>query len=120
MDKVVSSVAALAIPGVAFQMAKSATGHAGAAGTTTALKALGPGGMAGGLATLGVVGLVSKEAVEFAFGAIYAAVVKELARRGESVDSMKERIDGYPVSRSLKLKLRESLEKHEGASAEAS
>lgn len=111
MDKIVSSIAALGVPGLVLVVAIGATGYAGAAGLTAALAALGPGGMIGGLVTLGVIGLVSKGVSEFGFDAIFSAVVKELVKRGESVDAMAKKINGYPVSPNLKRRLNEELSK---------
>ena len=51
MDKIVSKVAALGVPGLVLVIAINATGLAGGAAITTALAALGPGGMKGGIAT---------------------------------------------------------------------
>ena len=58
MDKLVSKVAALGVPGLVLVVAIGATGFAGGAAITTALAALGPGGMIGGIATLGGLGLI--------------------------------------------------------------
>jgi len=48
MDKIVSKIAALGVPGLVLLVAISATGLYGAAAITTALAALGPFGMVGG------------------------------------------------------------------------
>ena len=92
MDEIVSKIAALGVPGLILIMAINATGLFGGAAITTALAALGPFGMMGGIAT-------------------YSSVVKELYRRGESKDSIKDKINKYPVSKSLKRKLMDSLDK---------
>ena len=60
MDKIVSKIAALGVPGLVLTVAIGATGLAGGAAITTALAAIGPGGMIGGLVTLGVIGLISE------------------------------------------------------------
>lgn len=111
MDKIVAKVAALGVPGLILVTAIGATGLAGGAALTAALAALGPGGMIGGIATLGVIGLISEGIAEFGFDAIFSAVVKELYKRGETKDSISKKIDKYPVSKGLKRKLRESLNK---------
>lgn len=55
MDRLVSKIAALGVPGLVLLVAMSATGYAGAAALTTALAALGgPLGMLGGIAVLGL------------------------------------------------------------------
>ena len=111
MEKIISKVAALGVPGLVLIAALSATGLSGAAALTTALCALGPGGMIGGIATLGVIGLVSEGITEYGFSAIFTGVVKELRKRGNSVESIKRQISKYPVSKSLKRKLYSELDK---------
>ena len=111
MDKIVPKVAALGIPGLILITAMSAAGYAGAAALTAALSALGPGGMLGGIACLGVVGLLSEGITEFGADAIFVAVVKELYRKGETKESIQEKIKKYLVSKSLKRKLRQKLDK---------
>ncbi len=111
MEKIVSKIAALGVPGLVLLIAISATGLTGAAAITSALAALGPFGMLGGIATLGVIGLASQGIVEFGFDSIFTAVVKELYKKGESKESILEKIKRYPVSKVLKRKLREELDK---------
>ncbi|MGO8433483.1 hypothetical protein, partial [Rhizobium johnstonii] len=60
MYKIVSKIAALGVPGLVLTVAIGATGLAGGAAITTALAAIGPGGMIGGLVKLGVIGLISE------------------------------------------------------------
>ena len=56
MDKIISKVAALGIPGLVLVTAIGATGLTGAAAITAALAALGPGGILGGIARSGYFG----------------------------------------------------------------
>lgn len=111
MEKIVSKIAALGVPGLVLLIAISATGLTGAAAITSALAALGPFGMLGGIATLGVIGLASQGIVEFGFDSIFTAVVKELYKKGENKESILKKIKRYPVSKALKRKLREELDK---------
>ena len=109
MDKIVSKIAALGVPGLIFMVALSATGLTGGAAITAALAALGPGGMIGGIATLGIIGLISEAITEYGFDTIFSAVVNELYKGGETIESLLKKIDKYPVSKSLKSKLKEKL-----------
>ncbi|MFN6476458.1 hypothetical protein [Nostoc sp. DedQUE07] len=60
MDEVVKKVAALGLPGVILVITMAATGFTGAAAITTALAFLGgPAGMLGGIAVLGLTGLIT-------------------------------------------------------------
>ena len=54
--------------------------------------------------------MISEGITEFGFAAIFNAVVKELYKRGETKESIIEKIEKYPVSNGLKVKLYESLE----------
>lgn len=111
MDKIVPKVAALGVPGLIFVLAINATGFFGGAAITTALAALGPGGMKGGIFTLGFIGLVSEGITKFGIDAVFTEVVKELYKRGETKESIKLKVAKYPVSKDLKIKLYDSLEK---------
>ena len=111
MDKIVSKIAALGVPGLVLTVAIGATGLAGGAAITTALAAIGPGGMIGGLVTLGVIGLISEGILKYGVDAIFSAVVKELYRRGETKEQLKQKIKRYPISKDLKRKLNEYIER---------
>lgn len=113
MDKIVAKIAALGVPGLVLVIAIGATGLAGGAAITVALAALGPGGMIGGIVTLGVLGLISEGIAKYGMDAIFSAVVIELYKRGETKESILNKIQKYPVSKDLKRRLRESLEKVE-------
>ena len=109
MDKLVSKIAALGVPGLV--LVTGATGLAGGAAITTALAALGPGGILGGIATLGIIGLVSEGIAQYGMDAIFSAVVKELYRKGETKEAILQKVKKYPISKDLKRKLKESIEK---------
>ena len=111
MDKIVSKIAALGVPGLVLTVAIGATGLAGGAAITTALAAIGPGGMIGGLVTLGVIGLISEGISKYGVDAIFSAVVKELYRRGETKEQLKQKIKRYTISKDLKRKLNEYIER---------
>ena len=111
MDKIISKVAALGVPGLILIAAMSATGLAGGAAITAGLAMLGPLGILGGIATLGVIGLLSQGLSEYGFDAIFTGVVKELYKKGETKSSILAKIDKYPITKSLKRKLREEVEK---------
>ncbi len=113
MDKIISKIAALGVPGLVLVIAIGATGLAGGAAITAALAALGPGGMIGGIATLGVLGLISEGIAKYGIDAIFSGVVLELYKRGETKESILKKIEKYPVSKDLKRKLKDSLDKVE-------
>ena len=109
MEKVISKIAALGVPGLVLLIAIGATGLSGAAAITAALAALGPGGIIGGIVLLGVIGVIVDGVAEFGFQAIFAGVVKELYHRGETKESILKKIDKYPLTKGLKLKLKEEI-----------
>lgn len=109
MEKVVSRIAAFGVPGLVLLTAIHTTGYAGGAAIITALSALGPGGIIGGIATLGVIGLIVQGLTEYGLEAICSDVIDELIRRGETRESILAKIEVYPISNSLKRKLREQV-----------
>lgn len=111
-DKLIEKTAALGVPALIFVAAIGATGFAGAAAITTALAALGPGGMIGGVAFLGVAGVISSLIGKYGYEAIFQAVIKELHKKGESKESILSKIDSYHVSKELKLKLKDQIENY--------
>lgn len=111
MDAIVSKIVGLGVPGLILITAMGATGLSGGAAITTALFALGPGGILGGIGTLGVIALISEEITQFGFDKIIESVVIELAKQGETKQSIMDKINKYPISKKLKLKLKDSLDK---------
>ncbi len=111
MDKIIKKIAALGVPGLVFTVAIQLTGLAGAAALTTALAALGPGGIVGGVMSLCLLGAIADAIAEYGFDAIARGVIKELYCRGESKESIKRKIRKYPVSSKLKSSLCDTVEK---------
>ena len=105
LDKIVETVASLGVPGLMLLTALGGSGLTGAAAITTALGSLGPGGMIGGVATLGVALLLVRGISEFGFDAILSNVVKQLYKQGETKETIKQKIEGYHVAKSLRFKL---------------
>ena len=112
MEKLISKIAALGVPGLVLLVAINATGLAGGAAVVAALAALGPGGIVGGIACLGLIGLIAHGITEFGMETISSAVIKKLLSKGETQESILVKISKYPISKSLKRKLREEVEKH--------
>lgn len=110
MERIVAKLAGLGVPSLIFVVAISTTGLTGAAAITAALALLGPGGIIGGIAFLVVAGLITDAIAEFGADKLLTAVVKELYFRGESKESIKEKVKKYPVSKKLKLKLYQTLD----------
>ncbi|WP_354635142.1 hypothetical protein [Planktothricoides raciborskii] len=112
MDKFVDKIAALGVPGLVLVVAMAVTGWTGAAAITTALAMLGgPFGMLGGITVLGILGLISKGLAEFGFETIFKGVVEKLKKKGKSQADIETEIDSYPISNTLKLKIKDYLNK---------
>lgn len=112
MDKLLKLLAPFGVMGVVFIVALTsamATGLVGAAAFTTAMAALSPGGMIGGLLTLGVVGIVSELAVDYGYDAIVIAIVKEQLKT-KSKDELWDAISKKKIiSKNLKLKIKDYI-----------
>jgi hypothetical protein len=112
MDQIVDKIAALGVPGLVLLVAMAITGWSGAAAITAALAMLGgPFGMLGGIATLGILGLISKGLAEYGFERLFQEVVSKLYQQGKSKLEIEKEISWYPISRDLKLKIKEYLQK---------
>ncbi len=106
MDKVVSKIAGLGVPGLVLLIVMSSTGYIGAAAITSALSIMGgPFGMLGGMVLLGILVQISTAISKFGFLKIYHAVIKELYKNGEDKKTILEKINSYPISKELKNSL---------------
>jgi len=106
MDEVVKKVAALGLPGVILVITMAATGFTGAAAITTALATLGgPVGMLGGIAFLGITGLVADALAKFGIDTLLTEVYRQRSY-SESRQNLLREINGLPISQNLKIKLR--------------
>ena len=109
MDEVVRKVAALGLPGVLLVVTMAATGLAGGAAITTALAALGgPFGMIGGIAALGVAGLVADALSKYGIDGLLTGIYLERKKK-EPVAKLCKEIDDLPISSDLKRKLRDAI-----------
>ena len=111
MDKIVSKIAGLGVPGLVLVIAISTSGLAGGAAIVVALSTLGgPFGMVGGLALLGMLVLISNALAKFGFERVFEGTLKKLREKGMSKSEILQKVDRYPISRELKLKLRDAVE----------
>lgn len=108
MDKLIKLLAPFGTMGIVFIVALTAAmsaGLAGAAAFTTAMASIGPAGMIGGLMTLGVIGIVSKLAVDYGYDAIVLAVIKEQLKTKSKSEIINEISKRKLISKDLKLKI---------------
>jgi hypothetical protein len=103
LDKAVSFLAELGVPGLVLVVALSASGFVGAAAVTTALATLGgPLGMLGGIGVVGMLALASAEMSRVGSRRFIAAVVARLPQNGGTIGSILLRVKRYPISEELK------------------
>jgi hypothetical protein len=106
MDEVVRKVAALGLPGVLLVITLGTTGFVGGAALTTALAALGgPFGMLGGIALLGIAGLVADALAKVGVDGFLTEVYRQ-RRQNETHQLLLREIDGLLISDDLKIKLK--------------
>ncbi|WP_225969314.1 hypothetical protein [Dokdonia sp. PRO95] len=106
IDNIVETISGFGVPGLILLITISVSGLAGGAALTASLAILGgPFGMLGGIGVLGVMMLISRAISKYGFEKIYYLVLKELIEKGETKESIINRIKGYPISKVMKLKL---------------
>jgi len=87
----------LGVSGLVLLALMAASGFAGAAAITSALATLGgPAGMVGGIAALIALGLASRAITEYGNPRVAEAVVRGLIAKGESRDSILQKLDSVP------------------------
>ena len=113
MNEVVKFIASFGLPGVLLVVVMGTVGWKGAVAFTVALAALGgPFGMLGGLAVLGLVGYISHAIADYGVEQLFLALVEECRKNGETKQSVLRKIEGYPITRTLKNTLRLYVQQH--------
>lgn len=111
LDKIVSRIVALGIPGLVLLAAVASSGFAGGAAIVAALAFLGgPLGMMGGMLALGVLLLISHALAEYGFQTIFSRVLRGLQNQGQTKVQILNTVESYPISNDLKRKLRDYIE----------
>lgn len=114
MDKLIKRLAPFGVMGIVFIVALTsamAAGLAGAAAFTATMAALGPGGMIGGLITLGIVGIVTSLATEYSYDAIVLAIIKEQLKTKSKEEIWGKIAQKKLISKDLKLKIKDYIDK---------
>lgn len=109
MDEFARKFAALGLPGIILLITMATTGLTGAAAITAALAMLGPGGMIGGIAFLGVIGIATDVLSKYGLSAALKGVYLERKQKGEFYKDLCKEIDGLWISSDLKRELKEAL-----------
>ena len=113
IDKAAEIIAALGVPGLVLVVLMAVSPWYGAAAMTWSLAVLGgPLGMAGGIALLLVLVLIAKALAKFGFEQVFQTVLIKLIESGKTCKEILEIIDSYLISKELKKKLKEFIEKY--------
>lgn len=113
LDEIAAKLAGFGVPVLILVMFMGASGYVGAAAFTTALAAIGPGGMVGGVITLLASVPIANAVVKYGIDSVFNAVLKELLKEGEETkQSIIHKIQKYPLSKSQKLKMKEMVENY--------
>jgi hypothetical protein len=112
VDKVVEKLVALGVPGLVLLVAIATRGVHGGAALVAALAFLGgPLGMLGGIAVLGILGLVSRGVASYRIEALFQGVVEGLCAKGKTHEQIRKELGGHPISQAMKRALFEPLER---------
>ena len=106
MDMFISTLTAEGIPALVLWLAIKASKQNGGARLTTALSSIGPGGMIGGLITLGAIQAASFVITEEMIEWVYTCAVHQMLKDGISKDEVISRINSYKISSGLRERLR--------------
>ncbi len=111
MDKIVSYLVGLGVPGALLLVLISISPYAGAAAIASTLASFGPGGMVLGVVSFMAVALLAQALTKYGFDAIFAEVKIGLKRsKGLSEKQFKAEMEAglkkFWVSRALKNKIR--------------
>lgn len=114
IDEVVERIGGLGVPGLVLLVAMSSTGLFGGAAIVTGLATLGgPFGMIGGIGTVVLSGFIAAAISKYGFENIFRRVIKKLREQGLTKEEILQKINGYPIAKALKLKLRDYIENME-------
>ena len=112
MDRAIETIAAFGIPGLVLLVAIHLVGLAGGAAIVAALAALGgPLGMLGGIALLILISQIARWIAEYGAERLGRGVIRKLQDTGKTLEDILRAIEGYPISRSLKEKLKAYIRK---------
>jgi hypothetical protein len=110
LDKAVSAIASVGVPGLVFLIVMGTSGLAGAAAMTFALSALGgPLGMAGGIAVLVGSPLVLWALSRYGWKKVAEMVIGKMVSEGRSKEAIWAEAQKMPISKGLKREVKALL-----------
>lgn len=107
MDKLITQIASLGVPGLILLFLMFFSGYAGAAAITTALATLGgPLGMLGGIGVLLLLTKISEGITKYGFENLAKGVITEMKQQGKAKSEIIKEVEGFPlISQDLKQTL---------------
>ncbi|BAY50330.1 hypothetical protein SAMD00079811_79590 (plasmid) [Scytonema sp. HK-05] len=108
MDEIVKKLAGLGLPGVILVVLTATAGGSSAAVAAALTAWGGPFGIVGGIALLGLIGVVTDAIAGYGLEAILKAIYTERSKT-EAVRFLLKEIQDLPISDELKLKLKNHL-----------
>ena len=119
LGEIVGLIAGFGVPGLVLVMLITSLPLSGAAAITSSLAVLGPFGMLGGIAVVGVLAFISRALAKFSFEEVFSALLIKLREDGRTSEDIREEINAYPISDELKQKIEEFIEEfYEGENHE--
>ncbi|CUW17806.1 hypothetical protein [Leuconostoc gasicomitatum] len=116
LDELAAKIAGIGVPALISVMSIGATGYFGAAAVTTALAALGSGGIVGGVVPLLASGMIVSAITKYGIDSVFKAVVKELLKKSGTKQDIINKIQKYPISKIQKIKMKEMVENYHSLS----
>ena len=114
IDEVVGKITGLGVPGLVLLMAMVGSPWYGGAAIMSGLAGVGgPFGAIGGIGVIVLSGFLAAVFSRFGFERIFKRVLKKLIDQGKTKEEILREIDGYRITKELKLKLRDYIENME-------
>ncbi len=103
LDTIVSKIAGVGVPALVIVGIASTSGLAGGAAIVGAISTVSGGaGLIPGVVALGLIAVAGQAITVYGSEAVIKEVVKQLKEQGKTDDEIRETIQGYPISTSLK------------------
>ncbi|MCG9127596.1 hypothetical protein JT359_08365 [Candidatus Poribacteria bacterium] len=112
LDRAAEVIAGLGVPGLILMSMIAASPWVGAPAITASLAAIGPFGMVGGIATLGILVFITRAFTKFGLREFFQAVFIKLLDKGKTIEEIIQEIERYPISKELKARLREFIREY--------
>lgn len=111
LDKIAELIAAFGVPGLVLLVLITVSPWAGAVAITSSLAVMGgPLGMIGGIGAMILLAFIARATAKLGFMPVFRAVYAKLKKKGKTCEEILAEIEGYPISKELKWKIREQCQ----------